>query len=248
MKLTEEQYQVVVEETLARYPEEAVIAIAKDGRAVPLKNLHPQPLEQFEVSAYEVMVELEAQYLIHSHPYILGKPRPEFAGHYVDVRIPSKMDMQCQIDLDIPFGIVSCDGENVSQVLWFPDFDSPILGQEYIANAYDCYRIVRAYYWQNYGIKLDDHPRDYQWWKTDPDMYRTMFKDFGWYEIKESELEPGDLIFIQLAGMHESHSGIYIGNNQFIHHMNNQLSCVENYSKWRDRMCRYLRHKDKPKQ
>lgn len=246
MKLTEEQYSIVYEEALKQFPKEAVLILTEDGEVIPLENTHPNPTEQFRVSAYDVSVKYKTVALIHSHPIDLLNPKEEFAGFYVDYRMPSKSDMQTQQALDIPFGIVSCDGQGVSEVLWFPDDESSLTGQHYIPNVYDCYRIVRAYYWQQYGLKIGDHPRSFKWWQEDPSMFLNTFKDYGWYEIPLNEIEPGDLLLMRLIKNYESHAAIYLGSGKIIHHMSDELSREDQYSKYQNIYSRALRYKDKP--
>ena len=244
MILNDAQLAVIREHTLSVYPNEAVVAITEDG-AIPMDNTHPEPRDNFKVDTRD-FYRLKGIALVHSHPVILGKPRAEFAGIYADVRIPSKMDMQSQMAMNIPFGIVSCDGLEVSPILWFPDIDSAIIEKPYISGVYDCFRVIRAYYWQNYKIFLKDIPRNYKWWEDDPDMFTHNFKDYGFNEVSEPELQAGDVLLIRISGEHESHSGVYIGNDQFVHHLSDQMSKIDNYSRWRKRVTRILRHRDKP--
>ena len=245
MNLTEHQLQIIHKETLRCYPNEAVIAITKTG-AIPLKNVHKEPRHYFSVSSKDFYKHKPIA-LVHSHTIVLNEPNTRFGiGEYVDPRTPSKGDMQSQINMDMPFGIVATDGENVSPILWFPDLDSPVEGHDYLYGVYDCWRVIRAYYWQNYKIFLEDYARDYDWWREEPNLYIDKIYSRGFYDIEESELEVGDMIILRWFGSAESHSAIYIGNNQIIHHMNNRLSTIDNYTKWRRKMTRFLRHKDKP--
>lgn len=244
MNLTEHQLQIIHKETLRCYPNEAVICITKDD-AIPLDNIHEDPRHYFQVES-KSFYKNKGIALVHSHPTILGEVNPRFGPEYVDARVPSSGDMRSQINMNVPFGIITTDGTEVSPILWFPDLDSPLEGHEYLHGVYDCWRLVRAYYWQNYNILLEDYARDYDWWKTNPNLYVEQIYSRGFYDIDEDQLEVGDILIIRLFGTAESHSAVYLGNNQMIHHMNNRLPSVDNFAKWRRKITRILRHKDKP--
>lgn len=241
MKLNDKQLAIIHKHTLACYPNEAVIAITKTT-AKPLVNIHETPETDFKVDAKE-FYKFKGIALVHSHPTVLGKPNPMYGNHYVDARVPSGHDMQTQLNMNIPFGIIACDGTEISPILWFPDLESPLEGHEYTHGVYDCYRVIRAYYWQNYKILLQDFPRDYDWYKKTPRLYLDEFKNVGFDEITEDQLQPGDAIIIRLIAMHESHAAIYLGNDEIVHHNNDSLSRVENYSRWRPKMTRFLRYR-----
>lgn len=245
MKLTASQIKKINSHVLNEYPKEAVFAITSDNKLVILDNINPDPENFFSIDEMK-LDNLDPIALIHSHTYKIGNLPPEFLGP-VDFRMPSKMDMQAQMLLDIEFGIVSCDGYEVSEILWYPDLDAPMLGQQYISGVNDCYSIIRRYYWQTYGIKLDENPRDYHWYDAEPNKYVDDYKKFGWYDVNISDMEQGDMLIIRI-GHHESHSGLYLGNGKFIHHLNGQLSRTDDISRWIKRITRVVRHKDKPQQ
>lgn len=241
MQLTNDQIDVINAETLKQWPKEAVIAITADG-AIPLENTHEDPVNYFRVDA-RAFYEAGGIALVHSHTYSLDEI-DERAHLGSDKRVPSFADMTTQKAMDIPFGIVACDGSEVSPALWFPDLDSPLEGHEYTHGVHDCFRVLRAWYWQNLGTYINEHPRDPDWYIARPKMYIEEFPNEGFREIPHDELKVGDVLIIRLVGIHESHCGVYLGNDTFIHHENDKLSMVENYSRWRSRVTRVLRHKD----
>lgn len=244
MKLTASQLKTINKHVLSEYPKEAVFALTSKKKLVILKNINPDPENFFSVDEME-LDQLDPIALIHSHTYQLSRLPPEFLGP-VDFRMPSKMDMQAQMLLDIEFGIVSCDGQEVSEILWYPDLDAPMLGQQYISGVHDCYSIIRRYYWQTYGVKLDENPRDYLWHESEPNKYVNDYKKFGWYDVGLNEMEPGDMLIIRI-GHYESHSGLYLSEGKFMHHLTAQYSRTEDVTKWLKRITRVVRHKDKPK-
>lgn len=243
MQLNEHQTNVIIEYCLKEYPKEAVIAITKDD-AIPLENLHKDPNNYFKVDEHIVCHELDTIALVHSHIIDLNNPRPEFRGVYVDPRVPSKMDMMSQVAMDIPFGIVSCDGNEVSGVLWFPDLDAPLLGRQYISNVYDCFSLLRSYYWQNYNIVIPENPREYAFWRESPNEVLDKYSKFCFKETND-ELKEGDVLVLCIMGNYTSHLGIYIGGGKFIHHMTDQLSKEEYLVKWEKQIVKKLRYKGK---
>lgn len=245
MYLEPAQITFIQQEVLKEYPKEAVFAVIAPDNVIKLDNIHSEPNDYFAINEAE-FDSLNAIALIHSHTYNLRAIPDEFHGRRVDFRMPSQMDMKAQMLLDIEFGILSCDGTCVSEILWYPDLDAEMLGQEYISGVHDCYSIIRRYYWQNYKVLLDENPRDFLWFESNPNKYAEDFKKFGWYEVSLDQIEPGDMLIIRI-GHYESHSGMYIGDGQFIHHLTDQLSRREDISKWLKRITRVTRHKDKPK-
>ena len=171
MQLTDEQLAIIRSHVLECYPNEAVLVITEHD-AIPVENIHADPANHFKIDSTQ-FYKNRGIALVHSHPYKLGDVVPMFGVDYVDRRVPSKADMETQQNMDVPFGIVACGGEEVTPVLWFPDLESPLLGHEYTHAVYDCYRVLRAWYWQQYGIFLPDYPRDFDWWKKTPRLYQS---------------------------------------------------------------------------
>lgn len=244
MKLTRKQINIINAETIKQYPKEAVIAITK-GNAYPLDNIHSDPENHFRVDSVSFF-KLNPIALVHSHPVKFGEnPSPDIFMYY-DPRTPSSADMSMQEQLNIPFGIISYDSETITDVLWFPDLDKELIGRDYVHGVWDCYSIIRAYYWQNYKVLLKDYPRSYDWWENGGSLYTDNVEGSGFYEIKEQDLEEGDMIYMSITGGVESHGAIYTGDSKIIHHLAARLSCEDSYTRWRRKMTRFFRHKDKP--
>lgn len=239
MKILKKHLKLINEHTLNAFPNEAVFVITLDDELHILDNIANDPENYFEVELGDLHNQLK--YLIHSHTFRDGDNALKFEGHMVDPRMPSKMDMQLQLLLDIEFGILSCNGREVSDILWYPDLNHPILNNEYISGIHDCYSIIRRWYYQNKNIILDEHPRDFLWWNDNPDIYLNCFK-YGWEEINVNDMDIGDMLIFRI-GRYESHGGLYIGDGKFIHHMNRQLSRTENLSGWMKRLSRVVRYK-----
>lgn len=239
MKLTDKQLAKIKEQARNRYPQEAVWVITSKGMAIELENVAEDPINDFAVDQAKFW-SYEPKALVHSHTIQRGHMGNR--DNFVDPRAPSGLDMQSQIAMDLPWGILAVDEDTVTDLLWFPDYDAELLGKPYISGVYDCYTLVQRYYYQNYGIKLYTVPYSPLWWETEPRLYIDNFKDAGFYEVRESELEVGDMILIRIFGDVATHSAVYLGNDQIMHHMGNRLSVIENYSRWRSRMVTFLSH------
>lgn len=242
MKLNQSQLDVINRHTIEVFPHEAVFAITATT-AVPLKNIHPQPEEHFKVDSREYFSHNPIA-LVHSHPIQKNFVAPDY-GSYYDCRTPSDADMSMQIQLDVPFGILSTDGVENTEIVWFPDLDSPIIGNKYIAGVTDCFRVARAFYWQEYGLKIIDYPRNYGIWASGDNVFAKNLERAGFYEIEEQDIKRGDAMLMKLTATDENHCAIYLGGDEIIHHINNRLSEVTSLTKWRRKVTRFLRHESR---
>lgn len=227
------------------YPNESVIGITSDKEFIPFYNIHSDPNNFFRINPEE-FYKHDIAVLIHSHTVIDGIGLNSPDGSWIDPRTPSKEDMELQKALNIPFAIVSTDGDECSNPLFFPDYDSPLLGIEYINGVYDCWSLLMRFYHQKFKIKIDDYPRAHSHWDkrtehADIDVY-TQYEDYGFIEVEEPEY--GDLIIFKIKDS-ISHGGIYVGDDKFIHHISKRLSCTESLPRWRSKVWKIARHKDK---
>jgi len=224
--------------TLAVYPEEAVALITSDGNLHIVDNKSDDPENSFVVDLLDIK-RLNPVGMIHSHPYSMITPRKT----RIDRRTPSKADMQTyqNFGLEFGFGIVACDGENVSTPLWL---DEPIntIGERFIHGYSDCWECIRAWYMENRDIDLGYFPREFAWWETDqPSMYDTHLPDIGFVEIDARDIDIGDVVLFKIGSDQINHAGLYVNNNVMLHHLYSQLSTTEPYSDWMDRAVRVMR-------
>lgn len=241
MKLSNKQLAEIQRITQEVYPNEAVMGITARG-VKQLENIHPDPLNHFQVSATE-FYKHNFIALVHSHTNYPGK-QTEINLTYTDIRTPSKLDLITQQQLNIPSGIIGYDGENFTDVLFFPDLESDIMGQPFIYGVYDCFRVVRAWYWQNRQIKLDDWPRDFEAAEIG-DLIQGKYREQG-FEVLPSYQTPqaGDVAIFRIASEHENHVGIVTEPGRVLHHLSNRMPVVDNISKWAGRITRYMRYQN----
>jgi len=127
-----------------------------------------------------------------------------------------------------------------------------LVGRQYSWGSSDCLTVVRDWYQQN-GIKLKDWPRgDAKLWDAEP-FFETYFEELGFrpHYMNERHICFGDGILMSLGrgDGKSNHCAVYIGNGQFLHHIQCRLSSIdvlgENWTKF---VTLYLRHQDAPKE
>jgi hypothetical protein len=234
IKLNPEQIKIINEHVLSEYPKEAVLSITQDS-AIPLKNISDDPVNTFKVCSKE-FYKTNPISLLHSHTKNVVSPT-----FYIDPRTPSIQDMKLQKNINLPCGITYTDGENIMEPIFFPDLDSDIFGQNFIYGVYDCYRVVRKYYKDNYNIILPEFIRD--GYNEDQTVINNFYKEAGFYEIPFTELKQGDVIIYKYASEMENHMAIYLNSEHILHHINNKVSGYDSFPKWNRRATKYLRYK-----
>lgn len=221
----EEQFATIAKN---KYPNEAICLVTKEG-LVELENNSEEPTESYESQIDPDMYDSIIG-IIHSHPDS-------------DVR-PSKQDCLTQQALNVPSGIVSVSVDSNSISFWAGDhlLDKELIERPFYHVYYDCYSLIRAYYHQEKGIKLKDYPREDDWWILGENMYEDLFKDAGFEEVTTSGIEVGDVIFMKINSKVVNHAGVYVGDDNILHHLNGRLSRIDKYSTWVkivDKLVRY---------
>ena len=214
------------------YPEECVGAII-DGEYVALENIHPEPNKSFRVDVPALIKRVgdgELQAIIHNHPDGAAEP--------------SRRDMEAQAKWRIPFGIFTTQIKpefNHSPVVWLdPSHQTDALeGRPFINGVWDCYSIIRDWYYQELGITLGDYPRDIEWFFNGENLYEENFQKEGFSEIPvNSEWQKGDVFLMKVYQKKNSddlplnHGAIYVGGDAILHHLPGRLSCIDTAGKW----------------
>lgn len=218
------------------YPQEACGVLIEDY-FYPLKNIHPEPVNCFQLSQEDNLFLSDKQYkFLHSHTMEASKEDP---------RTPSLEDMRSQVTTGMPWGIVHCDGKDVSEILWFEDMENlaPILDRQYIFNVHDCFTLARDYYYNEFQKDTINFPRPIDWEKWNPRLIVDNYKNEGFRDVLEDEeLQVHDLLLFRLASNNINHFGIYIGEDKFIHHLYQRKSCVDSLKKWDRQFAKAIRY------
>ena len=240
IQLTQESIDFIKSISRERYPNEAVFGVISEDEVIELTNTHEKPQEQFKVNS-DSFYGAGCIALVHSHTVKRGD-----MGHsemYIDPRTPSEADMQTQMQMDIPFGILALDEETTLDIVWFPDLDSEILGQEYISGIHDCYTLIQKYYWQKKGIKLKTVAHSATWFENNPRLYEENYRYGGFEDSSLENIKIGDMVLIRLFHDSPTHAAVYVGNDTIWHHTANRLSHEDSLSKWVKRISKVLTYK-----
>lgn len=215
---------------IAAFPNESC-GVVVGGVYIAAQNVAADPTRHFRMPDDAWISHGAVEAVIHSHG-------PAFPW------APSADDMRHQIATNIPWGIVRTDGSGASRVLWWGDFrlDEPLLGRIFIPGVTDCYGAIRAWAWQNSGVRLIDIPRDVQWWDAGGDLYTESFAKVGFRAIAEAEARPGDLALINFRCKVPNHGGTLVEGGLFYHHLQGRLSCREPIGRWRSMISKWLRY------
>lgn len=235
----EELHDKIAKEAIEDYPNEAVWLVTNNG-ITKVKNIAADKKSSFLVSDEDYLLASKEGLLavIHSHPDYWA--------------CPSKSDMQQQLSTNVPWGIVSTDGDRCSQITWFGvPSKEPLVGRGFVHGVTDCYGLIRDYYLLEKSISIPEFPRDWEWWSKGENLYSDGFSKAGFMVISEKEAKVGDVWLAQVRSNVVNHGGVLIENGLTIHHPGsknpvdkNSLSRREPIVRWLPYIVLWLRHKD----
>lgn len=131
------------------------------------------------------------------------------------------------------------------------DFDySHLLGKNYVPGVEHCWKLVRDYYRDAFGIELGDYPLPNDWDSDKLNLIEMIYEREGFEKVTDwsiRDLRPGDLLCVAVRRSNPNHFVIYVGDNKILHHPLMQLSRDETLRDfWRQTTCFVLRHKGVP--
>lgn len=184
--------------TRTAYPKETVGYINKQDEFIQLSNIAEEPTKFFEPDTrfYLAKFKGEVKKLVHSHTH----------KKYLDIRTPSKKDLELQKDWNIPFLISGFDGKIYSPPVEIPSIPSPIfINRPYIYGVSDCGMLIRDYYWFVYNIPIQIEPSysllPKHLWKE------TIFKLLILNNFKpQRNKKPGDILLVSILGGESNHA------------------------------------------
>jgi len=107
----------------------------------------------------------------------------------------------------------------------------------------DCYSLIRDWYRQERGIDLPDFTRFDEWWRRGENLYLDNFSGAGFHEVESSDMNPGDVLLMQVASPVPNHAAIYLGDGLILHHLQGRLSSRDVYGGyWQKITTHTLRH------
>lgn len=216
------------------YPREACGVVTQKSRVQkyhPITNVHSDPENHFEMDATEYVSAVDSGELIavvHSH-----------CGDGATT-LPSAHDTCVCDEMGVSWVIVSWPEGDMRIIE--PE-SRPLTGRPWALGSYDCWGLIMAWH-REQGVELHDFRKPYEWWKKGENLYEDNYLREGFIPTGKDP-EPGDMVIMRLSSDVWNHAGIYLGNNQLLHHYSNQLSKVDIYSGWfQEHAVMVCRHKD----
>lgn len=226
----------IMQHVKEEYPKEACGVITQKSRVQKyhrITNVHDDPENHFEMDAVEYAESLDKGELIavvHSH-----------CGDGAST-IPSAHDSCVCDEMGVSWIIVSWPEGDMRIV---EPQERPLIGRPWSLGAFDCWGLIMAWHKQH-GVVLNDFRKPYEWWKSEygENLYQDNYLKEGFVETNEPP-KPGDMVIMQLSSPVWNHAGIYLGNNQLLHHAFGKLSRIDLYSGWyQEHTVKICRHKD----
>lgn len=218
---------------IAAFPNEAVWFITDSG-CQEVENIHPHPDKYFEVSDADHRRAMAEGLLavVHSHPD--------------NIAAPSSLDMEGQINTAVPWGIIATDGVAANDITWWGKGapKQPLIGRTFRHGVTDCYSLIKDYYEIEKGITLPEFPRDWEWWKTDANLFEIGFEKAGFVKIDMSEAKPGDVWLARIGGEMDvaNHGGILLDDELMIHQVGSKNPVDYTRPSAREPIYRYMPH------
>lgn len=224
------------------FPRECCGVVTQKGRVQKyhrIDNIHKEPEKHFEMDheQYADVLDLEGHTIIsivHSH-----------TGDGATT-IPSAHDTCICNEMEVMWTIVSWPEGDMRFVQ--PE-QLPLIGRPWALGSFDCWGLVMAWH-KEHGVTLNDFRKPYEWWKPEcgENLYHDNYIREGFVEIADqSNPQYGDMVIMQIGQGIEvwNHAGIYVGDNQILHHAFGKLSRRDIYSGWyQDHTKLIVRHKD----
>jgi proteasome lid subunit RPN8/RPN11 len=243
LQLYSEYLEQIRAEALEAYPEEGAWLITEQGcRRVP--NNAPDPTKYFDVAKSDIRRAQSEGLLAVVHSHVNGNA------------FPSEMDMQGQINTDVPWGLLTCDGLNSSGITWWggkgKENTADLLNRTFCHGVTDCYALLRDYYDQVFNIQLPGMPREWSWWEKNPTFMKDNLDKVG-FSVVRSDPQPGDvwLASIGVRNGELTHCGILLENGLTHHHPGSGLpvstrkAVIEPIYRYMSMITMWVRHKDR---
>ena len=214
------------------YPQEGCgLLVNKKGKIewMSCRNVSDNPEESFHIDASDYIkarLQGDIYAIVHSHP--------DFSCE------PSEADKKASDFLGIPYIIYSLP--NFEKYEYIPKrLSNELLGRDYNFGTSDCYSLARDYYFQEFNINLTTIQFEDDWWEQGLDYFGDLFENFGFEEVEDPQI--GDGILFKVFCNVENHCGIYLGEDIFLHHAVNRLSCRESlHPMWIKHKTRFIRY------
>jgi len=165
-------------------------------------------------------------------------------SHIIGPNHPTATDMQGQLLMGKPWGLVTTDGESVSDVLWWGDMFTPppLLGRQYRPGPSgsdgrgDCYAFIRDAYLFHSTHQLPEVVRDVgQAWTEKRSLYLEHYQQASMtlQHYDPALLEVGDVLVMSCGHGVAGHAGVYLGREMIAHHWYQATSRLDPIHRYR---------------
>lgn len=165
--------------------------------------------------------------LIHSHP----------DGDTT----PSPLDIEQANLMQLPWWIIDPVTGNWTRL---DPVSRPLLGRPFVMGVDDCWSICREWYSREHNVSIPDFVRSAGFWERGFEPHVVHLDEAGFCEVTSNGLEKGDGLLFRVADRFITHCGVYLGNGEFLHHIDDTLSRKEKLDpKWMRRVAKVVRRK-----
>jgi proteasome lid subunit RPN8/RPN11 len=242
-----ETRQAIDAHALRDFPREAcglVVDTAAGEIYLPCRNIARTVNEHFAIHPMDYAdaeERGEITCVVHSHPNIPARPSQ---GDKVACEKSNK-----------PWFIVAVWKQPedavpriVGDFMWAPSgYEAPLVGREFFFGVLDCYTLLRDWYKRERNIELLDFERHDNFWndKFGPamDLY-AQYELAGFKEVRDDIIRVGDVALMQIRAPFANHAGVFVGEDQMLHHMYGHLSMISPYrnSMYQEKTRRIIRY------
>jgi proteasome lid subunit RPN8/RPN11 len=206
----------IEEATRYNLPHECCGLVVRNGskqKSIRCRNASTTPEHSFLIMPDEFRnAEAKGDLLAAYHSHTLSGPEPSAADKTV-----SEANK-------LPFIIYSWSAD-LWDVYRPSGWRAQLEERPFFHGILDCYTLVRDYYDEVCGIKLDDFEREDDWWKKGPNqknLYLDNVHAQGFVQV--NELHVHDLLLIQWLADVPNHAAVYSEPGIILHHPPGHLS------------------------
>jgi cell wall-associated NlpC family hydrolase len=125
-----------------------------------------------------------------------------------------------------------------------------LTGQRFAWGLHDCFSLTRAFFDDNFGLKIKNYARPTDWRSDEIDLIRRLYEREGFEMIttwKIKDLRPADVLCIAIGERNPNHFAIVTDHDTIVHHIYGKMSEEEPLRDfWLNHTCFILRHPSVP--
>ena len=105
-----------------------------------------------------------------------------------------------------------------------------LLGRSFVFGVHDCWSLITDWYKKNKNVNIPytQRPKTFKEFIKNP-LFEKTLPTLGFKEIKEDNIQIGDVLLMKSSKNVLGHAALYIGDQTILHHSLGKLSCREQY-------------------